>query len=113
MSAPLERLQVIKGWIENGEKKEQVFDVACATGSINNDTNRCEMDGSSSSLDNCDVGKGASRLSVVWQDPDFRQNAEAFYYVRGLEVSTCRWSNWDAIRLGKKHNPELATQPFS
>ena len=108
MSAPLERLQVIKGWIENGEKKEQVFDVACATGSINNDTNRCEMDGSSSSLDNCDVGKGASRLSVVWQDPDFRQNAEAFYYVRGLEVSTCRWSNWDAIRLGKKHNPELA-----
>jgi hypothetical protein len=29
-SAPLQRVQVIKGWVEGGEAREQVFDVACS-----------------------------------------------------------------------------------
>ena len=27
-SHPLERIQVIKGWLENGESKEKVYDIA-------------------------------------------------------------------------------------
>jgi hypothetical protein len=107
LSAPLERLQIIKGWIENGEKKEKVFDVMCATGDVNPSTHRCESDSNASLQNSCDSAAGASGLSVVWQDDEFFSDLESFYYVRGLEVSTCRWSNWDAIRAGKQHNPKL------
>ena len=32
MGAPLDRLQIIKGWIDEGKARERVFDVACARG---------------------------------------------------------------------------------
>ena len=107
LSAPLERLQVIKGWFEDGKKQEQVFDVACASGEVNPTTHRCDALPEASAEDSCDVADGSSRLSTVWQDPDFNENTQAFYYVRALEVSTCRWSTWDAIRAGTKPNPML------
>ena len=31
-SAPLQRVQVVKGWVEDGKAREQVFDVACSDG---------------------------------------------------------------------------------
>ena len=31
-SASLQRLQIVKGWIEKGETYEQVYDVACSDG---------------------------------------------------------------------------------
>ena len=31
-SAPLQRLQVVKGWIDNGEPRERVYDIACSDG---------------------------------------------------------------------------------
>ena len=38
----LQRLQVIKGWIEDGKRKESVFDVACSDGGeVDPETNRC------------------------------------------------------------------------
>lgn len=33
-SAPLQRLQVVKGWVENGEGRELVVDVACSSGDV-------------------------------------------------------------------------------
>jgi hypothetical protein len=39
-------------------------------------------------------------LKVAWKDPDFDRKQHAFYYVRVLENPTCRWSTWDALRLG-------------
>ena len=43
---------------------------------------------------------GAAELQTVWRDPDFDAESEVFYYARVLENPTCRWSTWDAIRLG-------------
>ena len=54
-------------------------------------------------------GKGASELSVLWQDPDFNPGQRAFYYVRVLENPKCRWSTWDAIREGVA--PRVDMQP--
>ena len=51
--------------------------------------------------------KGAVQLRTVWTDPDFDANQRAFYYVRVLENPSCRWSTWDAIRLGIAPNPDL------
>lgn len=41
-SAPLQRIQIIKGWIANGQTYEKVFDIACSDGlEVDPVTNRC------------------------------------------------------------------------
>ena len=54
-----------------------------------------------------DEGVGAAQLSVNWQDPDFNADQSAFYYVRVLMNPTCRWSTYDAIRLGRDPDPRV------
>ncbi len=99
--APLQRVQVIKGWIENGEHREKVFDVACADGQrVNPDTHRCPDNKAQVNLSDCSISldRGDPELKTLWQDPEFDSNQNAFYYSRALENPTCRWSTWDAIR---------------
>jgi hypothetical protein len=101
MSAPLQRLQVVKGAIVDGEMREAVYDVACSDGlSVDPTTHRCPDNGATVDLSDCSFssGLGAGELGTVWQDPDFDPNQRAFYYLRALENPTCRWSTWDAIR---------------
>jgi hypothetical protein len=109
-TAPLERVQVIKGWLDDGETRETVYDVACGNGlSPDNAFNRCPPNGATVDLTTCAVGAGvgASELKTVWRDPDFAAGQRAFYYVRVLEIPTCRWSTWDAIRAGQPPRPDL------
>jgi hypothetical protein len=109
-SAPLQRLQIIKGWIEDGEPREAVIDVACSDGGrIDPATRRCEDNGATVDLSTCQYSadKGAGELMAVWQDPDFDPAERAFYYVRVLENPKCRWSTWDAIRAGVAPNPNM------
>lgn len=102
-SAWLQRIQVIKGWVEGGEKREQVYDVACSD-DLQPDpaTHRCPDNGANVALDSCDFDreKGDVQLRSVWRDPDFAPTQRAFYYVRVLENPTCRWSTWDSLRNG-------------
>ena len=106
LSAPLERLQVIKGWVQNGEKKEKVYDVACASGLLAAD-HRCKLVSAEPDIRNCKHSDGKASLSALWQDPGYDDSREAFYYVRALEVKTCRWSTWDALRANTPSNPNL------
>ncbi|HEY5645010.1 MAG TPA: DUF3604 domain-containing protein [Pseudomonadales bacterium] len=109
-SAPLERLQIVKGWIENGEPQETVVDVACSDGSAPSPMNhRCADNGATVDLSSCAINEdvGAGQLTVRWTDPDFDPGQRAFYYVRVLENPKCRWSTWDAIRAGTPPNPRL------
>jgi hypothetical protein len=101
--APLERLQVVKGWVEGGAARERVFDVACADGSPPDvDSQRCAYEAPAPNLSDCTYseGDGAPQLSVAWMDPEFDASERSFYYVRVLQIPTCRWSSWDALRLG-------------
>lgn len=81
---PLQRIQVVKGWIDpsSGDTKELVYDVA---GDANNgatvDEATCE-----------ESGAGFDTLCTVWEDPKFKPSENAFYYVRVLENPVCRWS---------------------
>ena len=106
----LQRAQVVKGWIEDGEAKEAVFDVVCSDG-ITPDptTHRCADNGAAVNLTDCSVSrdKGAVELKASWSDPNFDPDQQAFYYARVLENPSCRWSTWDAIRLGIEPNPDL------
>ena len=102
-SAPLQRLQIIKGWLDNGEAKEKVFDIACSDGgTVNSDSHRCPDNGASVDLRTCAIpsDRGAAELKTLWRDPEFDADQPAFYYVRVLENPKCRWSTWDAIREG-------------
>ena len=110
LGAPLQRAQVIKGWLENGKHQEKVYDVSCSDGlKVNSQTHRCPDNGARVNLNDCSYDKdvGASELKSLWRDPDFRAGQEAFYYVRVLENPVCRWSTWDAIRNGEKPRSDL------
>jgi hypothetical protein len=112
LSAPLQRVQIIKGWVEDGQAQERVFDVACSGGAaVDPLTNRCPDNGASVDLATCAISSnvGEAELKAKWRDPDFDASQNAFYYVRALENPTCRWSTWDAIRAGVEPRAELAT----
>lgn len=109
-SAPLQRVQVIKGWLADGQPQEQVFDVACAGGATPDpNTHRCPDNAASVDLTDCSISAatGAEELLTLWQDPAFQPGQRAFYYVRVLENPTCRWSTWDAIRAGVAPRADL------
>ena len=112
MSAPLQRLQIIKGWVEGGEAQERVIDVACSGGiAVDPATNRCPDNGAKVNLSDCSISSniGEPELMAKWRDPQFDASQNAFYYVRAMENPTCRWSTWDAIRAGVEPRPDMAS----
>jgi hypothetical protein len=110
ISAPLQRLQIIKGWVADGQTNEQVYDVACSDGGkVDPKTHRCPDNGAAVDISTCSITEnvGAANLDVVWQDPDHNPEHRAFYYARALENPTCRWSTWDAVKAGVEPRPDL------
>ena len=112
-SAPLQRLQIIKGWVDaDGTTHEDIIDIACADGAeVNAETNRCPDNGARVDISDCRISPeiGATELSTLWHDPNFKPDQRAFYYARVLENPTCRWSTWDAIREGVAPRSDLST----
>jgi len=107
-SAGLQRIQIIRGWVEDGELKEAIYDIACATGIPNPQTHRCGPQRISLNPSNCRIpNDGAPQFNVTWRDPDYTPGRRAFYYLRVLENPTCRWSTWEANRMGKPVRPGL------
>ncbi len=102
-SAGLERLQIIRGWVDDeGRLQEQVYDIACSHGTPDARTHRCAAQSQQIDTSTCAIptGYGATQLEARWEDPDFDPDRRAFYYMRVLERPTCRWSTWEANRLG-------------
>ena len=110
LGAPLQRLQIIKGYVRGGEHHEVVYDVACSDG-LDPDpaTHRCPDNQATVDLSDCSISEdvGANELLTLWQDPDFDATLDAFYYVRVLENPTCRWSTWDALQAGVEPRSDL------
>ncbi|MDP6028176.1 MAG: DUF3604 domain-containing protein, partial [Pseudomonadales bacterium] len=109
-SVALQRLQIIKGWIEDGKPKEAVIDVACSDGGeVNPETRRCPDNGARVDLTTCAASedKGSAQMMTFWEDKNFDPEQRAFYYVRVLENPKCRWSTWDAIRAGVAPRPDM------
>ncbi len=97
-AANLDRIQVIKGWLnEDGSTEERIYDVALSDGR----TDGGEPVGNTVNLETGEYTNsiGEVELSTFWQDPDFDPGQAAFYYVRVLEIPTPRYSLLDAIKL--------------
>jgi len=111
MDAPLQRIQMVKGWIDDaGQTHENVVDIACADGlQVDPATGRCPDNGATVDLTSCQysTGSGATELKTLWRDSDYDPDQSAFYYVRVLMNPTCRWSSYDAIRLGREPDPSV------
>ena len=100
--ANLDRIQVIKGWVENGESKEKIYEVAWAGDRKLDGNGKLPAIGNTVDVTNATYENsiGESNLNTVWTDPDFDAGQHAFYYVRVLEIPTPRWSTYDAVKLG-------------
>jgi hypothetical protein len=103
-NAPLAKVQVIKGWLDNGERQEIVYDIACGGSRPDPATGKCSTNGSSVNMSDCswDSTAGAPELITLWTDPDYNSDEDAFYYVRAIQNPTCRWSTYDSMRLGRE-----------
>jgi hypothetical protein len=101
--ANLDRIQVIKGWVDAaGTTHERVYDVAASGHRVIGPDGRCHtpvgntVDRKAATYNNT---IGAPELIAHWRDPDFDRNQHAFYYARILEIPTPRWTTYDAARF--------------
>jgi len=103
-SGNLDRVQIVKGWLDgSGKQHETVYDVAWS-GDRKPDPKTGKLPPVGDTVDAATAQYtntiGAAELATVWTDPDFDPAERAFYYVRVLEIPTPRWSTIDAVRLG-------------
>jgi hypothetical protein len=104
-SGNLDRIQIVKGWLDNkGKTHEKVYNVAWG------DAHRRQLDenGNLPAVGNTvDVANatwtnniGDPELITVWADPDFDSAQRAFYYARVIEIPTPRWTAFEAEFYG-------------
>ena len=91
---PLERIQIIKGWIEDGEQRQRLWDVACSGGRMVDSNGRCPDTTAGVDTKTCERtgSEGAQELQATFSDPAFSADQAAFYYARVFENPTCRWT---------------------
>ncbi|MFO1376705.1 MAG: DUF3604 domain-containing protein [Steroidobacteraceae bacterium] len=104
--ANLDRVQVIKGWLDaQGGTHEKIYDVALSDGrKVDPKTGKAPPVGSTVDVKNATYTNaiGDPELATVWTDPDFDATQRAFYYVRVIEIPKPRWTAYDAKFFGTK-----------
>jgi hypothetical protein len=101
--ANLDRIQIVKGWTQNGQIFEKVYDVAWSGNrKLDPMTRRPLPVGNTVDIKTATSKNtiGAVELKAVWTDGEFDPSQDAFYYARVLQIPTPRWSTVDAARLG-------------
>jgi hypothetical protein len=91
-ATPLQRIQIVKGWLAGDDYQVEVFDVGgdtTAGTAPGVDMNTCEP-----------MDEGFSSLCSVWTDPDFDPAQRAVYYARVIEIPTCRWTTHQCVAAG-------------
>ncbi len=109
--ANLDRVQIVKGWLDGkGKKHERVYDVALGGDREIDRKGRAKSPvGSTVDVANASWTNtiGASALTTFWKDPDFDEDERAFYYVRVIEIPKPRWTAYDAKKFGVKMSDEV------
>ena len=110
MIEDLERVQVIKGWVDaDGKSHEKIYDAA-----------RANVTRESVDLDTAttDHAGGEAQFALLWTDPDYDRTQNAFYYVRVLEMPKPRHTHLDVLALEAdpaitKHDSVIRERAYS
>ena len=102
-SGNLDRLQIVKVWLEGKDtRKEKVYNVVWSGDRELDSNGDLPPVGNTVDVKNAlwtnTIGSGA--LIGVWKDPDFNPEHPASYYLRVLEIPTPRWTAFEAEYFG-------------
>ena len=107
MSGNLDRIQIVKGWLDaEGETHEKIFDVVWS----DEDRRAIDASGKLTPVGNTvniadstwQNSIGDAQLMGFWRDPEFNPAEPAVYYARVIEIPTPRWTAFDVKLLGDK-----------
>lgn len=101
--ANLDRVQIIKGWLDaSGQTHEKVFEVAWSGDRKVGMDGKLPEVGNTVNLQTAQFTNsiGTAELAAAFTDPEFDAKQKAVYYVRVLEIPTPRWTLYDKVNNG-------------
>jgi hypothetical protein len=116
MGANLDRVQVIKGWVDDkGKTQERIYDVSVSDGRTIGKDGRCRTAvGNTVNVADASYTNaiGEAQFVTTWKDPDFDPELRSFYYVRVIEIPTPRWTAFDqkAFKVEMDEKVPMITQ---
>ena len=115
--ANLDRIQVVKGWLDAaGKTHEQVFDVSWSDADKRPRGANGKVPSVGSSVNEREATYtndiGATTLTAHWSDPSFDPSQKAFYYVRVMEIPTPTWLAYDRKNFNL-HDEMPAKAPYT
>jgi hypothetical protein len=115
--ANLDRIQVVKGWLDAaGKTHERVFDVSWSDADKRPRGANGKVPSVGSSVNEREATYtndiGATTLTAHWSDPSFDPAQKAFYYVRVMEIPTPTWLAYDRKNFNL-HDEMPAKAPYT
>jgi hypothetical protein len=109
IGANLDRIQIVKGWLDAAGQTQKVYDVVWSGDRRPDAQGRLPAVGNTVDVANAIWTNtiGAGELITVWHDPEFDPSQRAVYYARVLEIPTPRWTTYDARYFGVQLPPEV------
>ncbi len=109
ISGNLDRIQIVKVWLEGKVRREKVYDVAWSGDRTPGADGKLPPVGNTVDVASATWTNpiGSGELIAVWTDPDFDPEQPAAYYARVLEIPTPRWTAYDAKRYAQTLPPEV------
>ena len=102
LSGNLDRIQIIKGWLDDrGRRQEKIYDVVWSGDRSPGADGKLPPVGNTVDLATATWSNsiGSPELITAWTDPDFNPDAPAVYYARVIEIPTPRWTAYEAVRF--------------
>jgi hypothetical protein len=110
ISGNLDRIQIVKGWLNaDGTTAEKVYDAVWSGDRKPGADGKLPPVGNTVNVEKATWTNtiGSPELITVWTDPDFDASKPSFYYVRLLEIPTPRWTAYEAMRYGIKMDKKV------